>query len=215
MAGHPFSLEHAAGGRTCAVGTLMAVELGAVLHGPPVLSQSLDGALETFSLGSRRCVDLVALSEDICLNLRSQAVFFSVLELELPDILLGAHACLLEMPLLRLVGAVPVDNLFPAACVLVDDSLLLVHKAHLDCAVTVVLHGSHLRHHAGACLEHGHGDQYAVLAEDLSHSDFCRQNCFLHFSSLSAPEGIVYIADHAAIVALQPPRRRDCVLTSK
>ena len=60
-------------------------------------------------------------------------------------------------------------------------------------------------------------EEYSLGAEikaDMSHSDFCRQNCFLHFSSLSAPEGIVYIADHAAIVALQPPRRRDCVLTS-
>ena len=116
MTGHPFSLKHTAGGGAGSVGTLVTVELGTMLHGSPVLSQSLDRTLETFSLGDGRCVDLVAFRKDIDLNLRTQGIFFRVVELELPDISLCAYAGLLEMSHLGLVRAMSVDDFLPRPC---------------------------------------------------------------------------------------------------
>ena len=164
----------------------MAVELGAVLHRSSVLSESLDGALKSFTFGNGCSIYLIALCKDIGLDLCSQSVLLGILETELAHISLGADAGLLEMSHLRLVCAVEVNHLPVAAGVLVDDPLLLVHKAHLNCLVAVVLHGLDLRDHAGACLKNRHRNQHASIGEDLGHSDFRCQNCFLHFSSLSA-----------------------------
>ena len=102
---------------------------------------------------------------------------------------------------LGFIRAVSVDDLLPAACVLVDDPLLLVNKANLYCAVAVILFRLDLSHHTGTCIQDSYRDQRTVFVEDLGHSDLCRQNCFLHFSSLSAIRLKVYIADHTVIVA--------------
>ena len=66
------------------------------------------------------------------------------------------------------------------------DLFLLVCEADLYCAVAVVLNSLDLCYHTGTCLKNRYRNQYAVFIEDLSHSDFGCQNCFLHFSSLSA-----------------------------
>ena len=62
----------------------------------------------------------------------------------------------------------------------------LVRESDLNRLIAVVLNGFDLRYHAGACLKHGYGSQCPILCKDLRHTNLCRQNCFLHVSSLSA-----------------------------
>ena len=164
----------------------MAMELGTVLHGASVLSKSLDGALEAFSFGDTGYIHPVPFREDIRFDFRAKAVLIGVLKLKFPDISLRACSGFFEVSLLGFVCAMSVDDFLFAARVLVDDSVLLIHEADLYCAVAVVLRSLYLSHHTGACLKHCHRNQSSVFVEDLGHSDFSCQNCFLHFSSLSA-----------------------------
>ena len=57
----------------------MTVELGTVSHGSSGLAISLDSALEAFTFGNSGSVDLVALGEDVCLNLVFYGILFRIL----------------------------------------------------------------------------------------------------------------------------------------
>ena len=82
VAWHSLALEYAAWCCSGTVGTLMAMELGTMCHRSSVLSISLDGALEAFTLGNSGCVNLIACREDVSLNLIFYGILFSILKLE-------------------------------------------------------------------------------------------------------------------------------------
>ena len=65
-----------------------------------------------------------------------------------------------------------VNDFLLAGLVFVDDSFLLVNEANLYGLVAVVLNGLDLCYNAGTSLKYGYGNQYAVVVENLSHSDF-------------------------------------------
>ena len=153
MTGHSLALEHTArrGART--IGTLVTMEFGTMGHGASVLSVSLDRALESFSFGNGRCVDLVPGCKHIRFDFASKRIFFSVFKFELSDISLAGYARLVKVSLHCLSNTVSVDNLSLSAFVHVGNSFLLVHKADLHRTVTVVFRSLDLRHHAGSGLD--------------------------------------------------------------
>ena len=150
-------------------------------HGTSVLSVSLDRALESFSFGDRRCVDLISGFKYISLDLISKCIIAHIFKFELSHISFGGNPCLVKMTFHGLAHAMSVNDLFLSILVLVGDSFFLVNEAYLNRLITVVLHRLDLRHHAGAGLKYGYGNQASVLFEDLSHSDFGCQNSFFHF----------------------------------
>ena len=77
----------------------MSVELGTVSHGSSVLSVSLNRALETFSFGNRRRVDLVAGRENVSLDLILYGILFRVVKLQFADKSLVGNASLVKMAL--------------------------------------------------------------------------------------------------------------------
>ena len=172
VARHPLALEHAARRGAGAVGTLMAMEFGTVSHGTSVLSESLDGALESFSFADCRSVDFVACREDISLDFLSQRILGCVFESEFSHISLAGDSGLVEVSLHRFIHTMSVNDFFLACLVSVDDPFLLIHKTDLHRFVPVVFHGLDLSHHAGTGLKDGYRNEYAVVVEDLSHSDF-------------------------------------------
>ena len=56
-----------------------------------------------------------------------------------------------------------------------------VAEAQLHGLVAVAFHGLLLHHGAGASLDHGDGNDLAVLIEQLSHAQFLADDTFLHF----------------------------------
>ena len=163
----------------------MSVELGTVLHGSSVLTKSLDCTLEAFSLGDRRCVDVISVSEDVCLDLIAYIVFSAVLKAELSDVSLGSGAGLLEMSCFSLGCTVSVCDLLIALAVLLNNLVFHIDKADLDCFIAVILCGLNLSYYAGTCLKYGNGDKLSVICKDLSHSDLCCKYCLFHFLFLS------------------------------
>ena len=159
----------------------MTMELGTMSHRSSVLSKSLDCALEALTFGDCGSVYLIACSEDVSFDLCTKGVLLSVLKLELSYISLGAYASLLEVALLCFVNTMSVYDLLLAAGILVNNLILLVNEAYLYSTVAIILHGLYLSNHAGTSLKHGYGNEHAIFIEDLSHSNFCCQNCFLHF----------------------------------
>ena len=150
----------------------MTMELRTVLHGSSVLAESLDSALETFTLGNGCCIDLVAFSEDVCFDFLSKSVFGSILELKLSDKTLACCSGFFEMSLHSLCCAVSMDDFLFAFSVFVDDFVFLVYETYLNCFVSVVLNGLYLSNYARTCLENCYRNECAVFSEDLSHSDF-------------------------------------------
>ena len=136
VAGHSFALEDSARIGRRSVGTLVAMELGTVSHRSSVLSQSLDCALEAFTLGNCSRVDLVAFREDIGLDLIAELIICSVFKLEFLYVLSDRYAGLFEVALHSLAHTVAVSNLFFAALVNCGDSLFRLAVADLDCLIT-------------------------------------------------------------------------------
>ena len=68
---YPAVIKYPAWRRTRTVRTLMTVEFGTMRHRSSVLTVSLNRALESFSFGNSRCINLIACCEDICFNLIS------------------------------------------------------------------------------------------------------------------------------------------------
>lgn len=77
------------------------------------------------------------------------------------------------------MGATPAFFRWPASGLA---ELLLgdVAKAQLDGYVAVGLNGLLLGNDAGACFHNGHRDHLAALIEDLGHTHFFADDCFLH-----------------------------------
>ena len=144
-----------------------------MLHRSSVLTKSLDCALEALTLADSGSINLVTLCEDVSLDFCAQGVLLCVLKLELSYLSLRAYASLLKVTLLCLVNTVSVDNFLLAACISVNDFVLLINEANLYCAVAVVLNGLNLCYYAGACLKNGYRNECAVFIEDLCHSDLC------------------------------------------
>ena len=94
MAGHSLALQYAARSGCGAVGTLMSVELGTVLHRSSVLAESLDRALISLTFGNGSRVDLVTDLENVSLDLVCYLVVCSILESELSEISLRSNASL-------------------------------------------------------------------------------------------------------------------------
>ena len=109
----------------------MTVELGTVLHGASVLAESLDRTLESFTFGNTGSIDSLAYFKDISLDLFAEFVFFCIFKTELSDISLCRNVRFFKVSHLGLVHAVAVNDLFPAALILVDDSFLFVNEAYL------------------------------------------------------------------------------------
>ena len=116
------------------------MELGTMCHRSSVLSISLDGALEAFTLGNSGCVNLIACREDVSLNLIFYGILFSILKLEFSYISLVRNASLIKMTFLWLA----------------DQFVPLVNKTNLHCFVTIVLSRLNLCYHTGSCLKYGY-----------------------------------------------------------
>ena len=68
---------------------------------------------------------------------------------------------------------------------LVAQDFALVIETELNGVVTVVFNRLHLCYHARTSLKDCYRDQTSVfVVEDLSHSNFCSQNSFLHYNYL-------------------------------
>ena len=89
------------------------------------------------------------------------------------------------MSCFSLGGTVSVCDLLIALAVLLDDLVLHVDKADLDCFITIILLGLDLGYYAGSGLKYGNGDKLTVICKDLSHSDLCCKYCLFHFLFLS------------------------------
>ena len=94
---HLLALEYLAGIGTCTVGTGMTMIFGTVGHRSSGLTVTLDGALESFTFGNSRGIDLVAFCEDVGLDLILYGILFCVIETELSDIALVADTGLVKM----------------------------------------------------------------------------------------------------------------------
>ena len=78
-----------------------------------------------------------------------------------------------------------VCNLFFTALVFCDNLFFLVNKSDLNCFVTVILNCFNLCYYTWSSLQYSYRNQDSCLfIEDLSHSDFCSQNSFLHYNYL-------------------------------
>jgi hypothetical protein len=158
----------------------MTVELGTVSHGSSVLTESLDSALEALALGDAGSIYMIAFSEDVGLDFLSQLIFGRVVKTELTNITLCGNAGLLEVACLRLVRAVTVSNGLNAVRVFRGDLFLVIYEADLNCLIAVVLYRLDLGNYAGTSLKNSNGDELAVVAEDLGHTQLPRKYCLVH-----------------------------------
>ena len=136
----------------------------AVGHGGAACAVALHNALIAVAFADAGNVDLVAGSEGVSLDFVADVHVGSAVQLELLQVLLGGNAGLLQVACLRL------------AELLLGD----VAKAQLDGYVAVGLNGLLLGNDAGACFHDGHRDHLAALIEDLGHTHFFADDCFLH-----------------------------------
>ena len=122
---------------------------------------ALDDALEAFALRLADHVDRVARLEDVDLHFVADIRVAVVRQLdERPH---RRDSRLLEVAALR-AGHPPVGD--------------LLHQSDLDGIVAILLGSLLLHDEARSGLNHGHGDEYTVLLEDLSHSDLLTDDSF-------------------------------------
>ena len=138
---------------------------GAVALTQTVLTITLDNALIALALGNANHVDLVAGCEDISLQHVANVHSGNIFQTELAQGLLGGNVCLLEV----------------TCCCLVDLLGGNLAEAQLNSLITIALDGLLLHDGAGTSLDDGHGDDLAVLIEQLGHTDFLADNAFNHF----------------------------------
>ena len=136
----------------------MTMEFRTVSHRTSVLSMSLDCTLESFTFGNSGCINFVSSCKYISFDLASKCIFLCVVKSELSDISLSGYTSFCKMSHLSLVNAMSVNDFFLSVLVLVDDSFLLVNKANLYCAVTVVLCGLHLCYYTRSSLKYCYGN---------------------------------------------------------
>jgi len=94
----------------------------------------------------------------------------SIVQLQFPQVTRGSDAGLFEVTSHRFV------NQFLSAV------LRQGVKTDLHGLVTVAFHVLFLHYLAGACLHHGHGNEAAVIGEDLRHADLLAYDRFFHDS---------------------------------
>ena len=177
-------LGHVAGGaqrtdltghRAGAVGLLQAV--GTV---------ALDDALIAVALADAGDIHEVARLEGISLHDVAHVQLGGILQVELPQVLLGSHAGLVQVALLGL-GELALRD---------------VLKAQLD-RLIAFLFGSLLLHdHAGTRLDHGDGDHMAVLVKNLGHAHFFADDRFHGCSSLKVIGRLRYVRVGSRRIAL-------------
>ena len=132
----------------------MTMEFRTVSHRTSVLSMSLDCTLESFTFGNSGCINFVSSCKYISFDLASKCIFLCVVKSELSDISLAGNACLIEVSFQCLVYAMSVNDFFLSVLIFVNDSFLLVNKANLYCAVTVVFCGLNLCYHTRSSLKY-------------------------------------------------------------
>ena len=125
---------------------------------------TLDNALVAVALGNTGDIDHVSGGEGVSLHNVADVHASSAVQLEFLQVLLCLDAGLLQVASLRL-GQL---------------GLLDVLKAKLDGSVAVGLDGLLLSDGAGACFHNGNRDHLAALIEDLGHTHFFADDCFLH-----------------------------------
>ena len=132
------------------------------------LAEALDDAGVAVALADAGDVDLVAFLEGVGLDDIAHIDRGAVLETELFEVLLIADARLVQVALLGL-GQLLLGDVF---------------IAELDGFIAFLFLGHLAGDRAGACLDHGDGDDLACFIEDLRHADlFTDDGCFHTCSS--------------------------------
>ncbi len=145
-----------AGDRAGTVGGLQGV--GAV---------ALDDARVAVTLADTGDIHMVALGKGAGIDDVADVHLSSLVQLEFLQVLLGGHAGLVQVALLRL-GQLALGD-------------ILVTQLHG--LVTVLLGGLFLHHDTGTGLDNGNRDHLAVGIEDLAHADLLTDDRFLHCDS--------------------------------
>ena len=182
---HLFTFEYFTriGCRT--VRTSVTMELRTVCHRSSALIVTLDCSLETFTFGDCCCIYLISCCEDISFDFLSQCIFFSIFKSEFFYISLSGNTCFVKVSFFCFCHTISVCNLFFTALVFCDNLFFLVNKSDLNCFVTVILNCFNLCYYTWSSLQYSYRNQDSCLfIEDLSHSDFCSQNSFLHYNYL-------------------------------
>src|SRR5690606_20304996 len=130
--------------------------VGAVAGGEAAEAVALHRTGEALALAHGRDVDLVAVGEEVGLELLADRVLGDVVEAELDETGPGLDAGLLELAQLGLA----------------DLGGLLRAEGDLESGVAVSLVGLHLHDPAGLDPQDGHGDNAVVLVPDLGHPYF-------------------------------------------
>jgi hypothetical protein len=115
---------------------------------------------EALALGRARRVDALAGLEGLGRDLLAELVVGGVGRAELDEVTARRDAGLLEVAAHRLVHLAGVDRT----------------EGDLDRGVAVGLVGTHLRHDAGAGLDHGHGDELVVCVPHLGHAELLAEH---------------------------------------
>ena len=152
-----------------------------MLHGSPVLTQSLNSTLEAFSFRDRSHIHLIADLKDICLYLCPYLIFRTVFKPELPDKLLGVNSGLLEMSHFRLIYSMSVCHGLVSSLVLGHNLFLLLSEADLNGFISIVFNCLKLCYDTGAGFQHRYRYKDAVFIKDLCHTYFFSKYRFLHF----------------------------------
>ena len=165
LAGADVALEDAGGAGGGAHGAGVTMHgTAAVGGGGTLCAAALDGALVAVALGGAGDVDVIALGEDVSLDLVADVHLGGLFQLELLQVLLEGDARLGEVASLGLAQL----------------GFLDVLKAQLHGGVAVFFVGLLLSDDAGSRLDHGDGDHVAGLIEDLGHAHFLADDSFLH-----------------------------------
>ena len=147
---------------------------------------ALDDALIAVALADAGDIHEVARLEGISLHDVAHVQLGGILQVELPQVLLGSHAGLVQVALLGL-GELALRD---------------VLKAQLD-RLIAFLFGSLLLHdHAGTRLDHGDGDHMAVLVKNLGHAHFFADDRFHGCSSLKVIGRLRYVRVGSRRIAL-------------
>ena len=166
MAGADLALEDPAGIGARTHGTGVPVDgAGTVGLLQAAGAVALDDAGVAVALADAGDVHMVAHREGVGLDHVAHVHLSGLLQLELLQMLLGGHAGLGQVALLRL-GQLALGD---------------VLKAQLHSLVTVLLGGLLLHHDTGAGLDHSDRDHLAVGVENLAHADFLTDDSFLHW----------------------------------
>ena len=154
-------------------------------HRSSALSVTFDRALETFTFGDCCRIDVISLCEDISFDLLSKSIFLCIVKSKFFYISFSGYACFVKVAFFSFCHTVSVCDRFSSASVFCDNLIFLVNISNLHGAVAIVLNCFNLCNHTRSSLQNCYRNQNSVFViEDLSHSNFCSQNSFLHYKYL-------------------------------